>query len=187
MQFIPSTYFCLFALCAVSFSFTPRPYSLRFDSASSAALDLLWSYSCPLSAGRTVSSMAWNLVNLDLLAVAYSHAEGEESKGGLILFWSLKNPEYPQKVLETKVGVTSLDFSAAYPNLLAAGLYDGTVSIYDVRKVNPFIFLAHRVVDERLFLVLVATTHGWIVLPFVCPLASVSHSCAPLCVFRPPL
>ena len=31
-------------------------------------------------------------------------------------------------------GVTALDFSLAHPNLLAAGFYDGTVAIYDMRK-----------------------------------------------------
>jgi len=51
-----------------------------------------------------------------------------------VCFWSLKNPEYPERVLRMPCGVTALDFSLAHPNLLAAGFYDGTVAIYDMRK-----------------------------------------------------
>ena len=40
----------------------------------------------------------------------------------------------PDKVIHTPCGVTSIAFSAAHPNLLAAGMYDGTVCIFDIRK-----------------------------------------------------
>jgi dynein intermediate chain 4, axonemal len=70
----------------------------------------------------------------DLLAVAYGQFEFTNQGDGLILFWSLKNPEYPERVYRTQAGVMSLAFSERNPSLLAAGLYDGSVLIYDVRK-----------------------------------------------------
>ena len=44
---------------------------------------------------------------------------------GMILFWSLKNPEYPERAIRLPSGVTSIDFSTLRPHILAAGLYDG--------------------------------------------------------------
>lgn len=44
--------------------------------------------------------------------------------------------QYPERVFRTKAGVTAIDFSGANPNLLAVGLYDGTVCIYNVRSTK---------------------------------------------------
>lgn len=102
-------------------------------------VDRLWAYSCSITKGRNVSSMAWNKVNSDILAVGYGQFgfnEQSKVKNGLACCWNLKNPEYPERVFHCKAGVTAVDFSSAMPNLLAVGLYDGTVSIYNVRSTN---------------------------------------------------
>lgn len=99
-------------------------------------LDRLWAYQCPLSKGRNVSCLAWNKMNPDLLAVGYGQFEFNKQKSGLVCCWSLKNPEYPERVYTFEAGVTSLDFSQAHPNLLAVGLYDGTVAICNVRSLK---------------------------------------------------
>ncbi|XP_031569153.1 WD repeat-containing protein 78-like isoform X2 [Actinia tenebrosa] len=97
-------------------------------------LNKLWSYSCSLTKGNNVSCMAWNKKNLDILAVGYGEFSYSGQKGGLACCWSIKNPEYPERVFHVNSGVTALDFSAAHPNLLAVGLYDGTIAIYNVRS-----------------------------------------------------
>ena len=99
--------------------------------------------------GRPVTALAWNSANADLLAVGYGRVDfsldggqrsgkgvavDEEIGGGLVLFWSLRNPEHPEKVLRTPHPVTALDFSKRQPTLLALGLYSGDVSVYDVRR-----------------------------------------------------
>ncbi|XP_010223835.1 PREDICTED: WD repeat-containing protein 78-like [Tinamus guttatus] len=56
------------------------------------SLELLWSYACDLTNGRSVSSMAWNKLNPDLLAVGYGEFDFKEQKNGLVCCWSLKNP-----------------------------------------------------------------------------------------------
>eukprot|EP00753_Platysulcus_tardus_P007346 PLAT15148.1.p1 GENE.PLAT15148.1~~PLAT15148.1.p1 ORF type:complete len:939 (-),score=504.02 PLAT15148.1:184-3000(-) len=97
-------------------------------------LERLWSFQCPLTVGHSVSCMEWNKVNQDMLAVSYGQSSFGKQTSGLILFWSLKNPEFPEKVVRVASGVMSIAFSTAHPNLLAAGYYDGTVAVYDLRR-----------------------------------------------------
>ncbi|NXL46974.1 WDR78 protein, partial [Podilymbus podiceps] len=95
-------------------------------------LEQLWSYTCDLTNGHSVSSMAWSKVNADLLAVGYGAFDFKEQKKGLACCWSLKNPMWPERVFRCEHGVTALDFSTASPNLLAVGTYDGSIAIYNV-------------------------------------------------------
>ncbi|XP_064372403.1 dynein axonemal intermediate chain 4 isoform X2 [Dromaius novaehollandiae] len=100
------------------------------------SLQLLWSYTCDLTNGHSVSSMAWNKLNPDLLAVGYGEFDFKEQKSGLVCCWSLKNPMWPERVFQCEHGVTTLDFSMASPNLLAVGMYNGIVAIYNVQSRN---------------------------------------------------
>ncbi|EEY54122.1 Axonemal Inner Arm I1 Intermediate Chain Dynein [Phytophthora infestans T30-4] len=160
-----------------------RSDSFSVGPKSIEELEKLWTFSCELTQNRTVSCLAWNTANEDLLAVSYarndqsiqpevpaaspSPANGVQTSGtasnsvsrpgqnsqsaaastaavgagttgterdGLVLFWSLTNPEYPERIYQLPVGVTSIDFSTAHPYLLAVGFADGVVSIYDTRK-----------------------------------------------------
>eukprot|EP00472_Partenskyella_glossopodia_P011211 CAMPEP_0197518930 /NCGR_PEP_ID=MMETSP1318-20131121/4188_1 /TAXON_ID=552666 /ORGANISM="Partenskyella glossopodia, Strain RCC365" /LENGTH=870 /DNA_ID=CAMNT_0043069635 /DNA_START=47 /DNA_END=2659 /DNA_ORIENTATION=- len=97
-------------------------------------LNLLWNYQSPLTVGRNVSCLAFNPKNPDLLAVGYGSFDFDTKDKGYILFWSIKNPHYPCKKIEIATGVTSLDFSQESPNLLAVGLYNGSLAIYDIRE-----------------------------------------------------
>lgn len=107
----------------------------------------LFSYSNhELIQGRPVTAMVWNAISADLLAVGYGQTEifedvyrpgealDEEAQGGLVLFWSLRNPDYPEKILRTPHPVTALDFSKQNPMILAVGLLNGDVNVYDVRR-----------------------------------------------------
>ncbi|KAJ3321694.1 WD repeat-containing protein 78 [Boothiomyces sp. JEL0866] len=98
-------------------------------------IQLLWSYRCDLSRGRHVTNMSWNKQNEDILAVAYSESRFQSNAApGLILCWSAKNPEWPDRIYYTNSPVTSIDFSNMNPGLLAAGFQDGRIIIYDVRQ-----------------------------------------------------
>lgn len=76
-------------------------------------MQLLWQWSCDLTAGRNVSCMAWNHERHDLLAVGYGSFEFERQQGGLVCLWSMRNPSYPLWWFELESGVTALDFSKA--------------------------------------------------------------------------
>ena len=53
---------------------------------------------------------------------------------GLICLYSLKNTTHPEYSFNTDAGVMALDFHPKSPALLAVGLYDGTVLVFDVRN-----------------------------------------------------
>ena len=60
---------------------------------------------------------------------------------GLICCWSLKNPSHPEYTFTTESGVMCLDFHPQHSSLLAVGLYDGTVMVFDIRsRTNRPIF-----------------------------------------------
>jgi dynein intermediate chain 4, axonemal len=113
----------------------------------------LFAYSAPtLVRGRPVTCMSWNSENKDILAVGYGKVDflptttqpargskgeelsEEELASGLVLFWSLRNPDYPEKVLRTPHAITAIDFSKRNPSLLAVGFYNGDIAVYDVRR-----------------------------------------------------
>nr|XP_023650492.1 WD repeat-containing protein 78 isoform X1 [Paramormyrops kingsleyae] len=98
------------------------------------ALELLWSFSCELTVGQSVSSMAWNKKNPDLLAVGYGQFDLKNQKPGLICCWSLKNPMWPERIFPCQSGVTALDFSASHPGQLAAGMNDGSIAAFSVQS-----------------------------------------------------
>ncbi|KAL1520245.1 hypothetical protein AB1Y20_023715 [Prymnesium parvum] len=117
----------------------PRGATRRAGAASAAApgLERLWGFQCETSDGHNISCVEWNPENRDMLAVGYGEFDFSKQRPGLILFWSLKNPEFPDKIIKmngNSSGVMALSFSVHHPYLLAAGLYDGTVCIFDVRK-----------------------------------------------------
>jgi WD40 repeat protein len=103
-------------------------------------------FNSDLVQGRSVTTMVWNKVNQDLLAVGYGKLDtfvdnnkageyvDEQLQGGLVLFWSLRNPEYPEKVLRTPSPVTAMEFSRLSPMLLAVGFASGDVNVYDVKR-----------------------------------------------------
>lgn len=100
------------------------------------SLEDLFCFDAPqLTQGTTVTCAEWNRHNQDLLAVSYGDtAPVPTTPGGLVLFWSLKNPTYPERVLRTRHGVTALHFSSVHPNMVAAGTHDGSVMLWDLRR-----------------------------------------------------
>lgn len=83
-----------------------------------------------------MSCVSWNRKNSDILAVGYGKFEYNDEQSGLVCCWSLKNPEFPERYYKTDAGVTSIAFSQKHANLLAVGLFNGDIHIYDVRTNN---------------------------------------------------
>jgi WD40 repeat protein len=97
-------------------------------------LSLLWSYKCELTRGRSISAICLNKQNEDILAVGYGESRLlHDSSPGLILCWSVKNPEWPDRIYHTESPCTSVDFSKLNPSYLAAGFLDGRVIIYNTK------------------------------------------------------
>lgn len=55
---------------------------------------------------------------------------------GCVCVFSLKNPSYPEYLCHAQSGVICVDIHPAHPHMLAAGLADGNVAVYNLQK-NP--------------------------------------------------
>ncbi|XP_077955007.1 dynein axonemal intermediate chain 4 isoform X2 [Gasterosteus aculeatus] len=104
------------------------------ESPRSPAVERLWAFSYERSRGRSVSSMAWNKINPDFLAVGYGELGSSEQKAGLVCCWCLTNPTWPEWDVQCDSAVTSLDFSSINPSQLAVGMRDGTIAVYKVNS-----------------------------------------------------
>ncbi len=124
---------------------------LTVASADAPGLERLWTYACPLAANRAVTRVSWNRQNADIIAVGYGALEyGQDSAGGLVCVWSAKNPAFPERVYRTSAGVTALSFATQHPHLLAVGLHDGTVAVYDVSTFSNAPVLDTRCVPYKM-------------------------------------
>lgn len=105
------------------------------DNAKGSLLPL-WRFEYEKAKRLAVTSMVWcpQTQNDDLMVVAFGSYEfGKQSKGYLI-FYSLKNPSYPESVVPCDCAIMSLDVNPKKGYLIACGLYDGSVSIFNVRE-----------------------------------------------------
>ena len=66
-----------------------------------STINFLFKFACEQSKGRTVSSMDWNSVNTDLLAASYGEADLSLDRDGYLMFWSLKNPNFPERIIKS--------------------------------------------------------------------------------------
>jgi len=93
----------------------------------------LWRFSSEKAKRKQVTSIKWNPRYNDLCAVGFGSYDFMRQGTGVICCYSLKNTRFPEYVFNTDAGVCSLDWHPSHPAVLAVGLYDGTVLVYDVR------------------------------------------------------
>ena len=110
------------------------------EEASVSKLKLFWKFECEKTSSREVTCESWNPRNKDLLAVGYGAPrmtvtdESKKQFHGLVCFWTLKNPEFPARILNFDEEVTTIAFSRKRPYLLAVGVANGSVFVYDIRS-----------------------------------------------------
>jgi len=93
----------------------------------------LWRFSSEKAKRKQVTCIKWNPKYNDLCAVGFGSYDFMKQGTGVICCYSLKNTRFPEYVFNTDAGVCSLDWHPNHPAVLAVGLYDGTVLVYDVR------------------------------------------------------
>jgi dynein intermediate chain 1 len=94
----------------------------------------LWRFSTDRTKKKQVTALSWNGAHPDLFAVGYGSYDFLRQGTGLICCFSLKNTAHPEYTFSTESGVMSLHFHPQFHSLLAVGLYDGTVLVFDVRS-----------------------------------------------------
>ena len=119
-------------------------YKYWIDDADSAHATVLplWRIYYGKILKKQVTSICWNPKYRDLFAVGYGSYDFQKNvSGGAICVFTLKNPSHPEYYFETPSDTMCLEFHPQYPALLAVGLYNGTVMVYDIRikgvKNNP--------------------------------------------------
>ncbi|XP_068596201.1 dynein axonemal intermediate chain 4-like [Brachionichthys hirsutus] len=117
------------------------------ESSSSPTLEGLWAFSSKLTRTSSVTSAALNRQDPDILAVGYGDFNRPPF---LICCWSLKNQMRPRTVFHCHSCVTSLDFCANVPGLLAAGMYDGSVAVWDIGRQEEARFPSSRCLKTHL-------------------------------------
>jgi WD40 repeat protein len=82
-----------------------------------------------------------NSKNPDLIAVSYGEYDinltknkDKELKQGILAFWTLKNPTFPEKYIMWDYNITSCMFSRKQPHLIAIGDSQGNVAIFNIRS-----------------------------------------------------
>ncbi|CAD7973014.1 unnamed protein product [Amoebophrya sp. A120] len=93
----------------------------------------LWRFTSEKVKRKQVTAIRWNPKYTDLFAVGFGSYDFMRQGTGCICCYSLKNTKFPEFIFNTDSGVCSLDWHPSRPALLAVGLYDGTVLVYDVR------------------------------------------------------
>lgn len=121
------------AACFQEYKYLEDKADLKRDDGKGSFLPL-WSFTFSKAQRKTVTAICWNPHFTDLFAVGYGSYDFAKQGAGLICCYTLKNTSYPEYVFETDKGVMCLDFHPVHSSLLCVGLYDGTVSVYDVRK-----------------------------------------------------
>jgi len=72
-----------------------------------------------------------------IIIITLSSAQGdlpftENSDVGYVALWSLKNSSYPEYVSRTHCGALCLSFNRDHGYVLAVGLRDGSLAVYNV-------------------------------------------------------
>lgn len=107
------------------------------EDENAVTLKHLFKFEFDVTEGRQVSCMDINSVNPDLVAVGYGEFDidcTKTLKEGLLCFWTLKNPNFPEKIIRTEHSITCCQFSKKSPHLIAVGDSQGNISIYNVKE-----------------------------------------------------
>ena len=94
----------------------------------------LWKFVFQKEKKKQVTSVCWNPQFSDLFCVGYGSYDFSRQGPGMIACFTLKNPSYPEIIFNTESGIMCLHFHPQHPSMLAVGLYDGTVLVYNVQK-----------------------------------------------------
>jgi len=94
----------------------------------------LWKFTHDRTRRRHVTCVAWHRQYVDLFAASFGSFDFLRQTGGAIHLYTLKNPSHPEIPISVDCGVMSVEWHPTVATLLAAGLYDGSVCVYDVSK-----------------------------------------------------
>ena len=79
-----------------------------------------------------VTGLQWNPKYHDLFGVSYGSFDFyQKCQESMLCLFSLKNPSYPEYTCKAHCGIMCLDIHDKYPHMVAVGLYDGNIAVYN--------------------------------------------------------
>nr|CAB3238694.1 dynein intermediate chain 2, ciliary [Phallusia mammillata] len=93
----------------------------------------LWKFSFDKAKRLAVTALCWNPKHYDLFAAGHGSYDFTKQGRGMLLFYTLKNPSYPEYIYQTESGVMCLDVHPLYQYLVCVGFYDGSVGVFNVK------------------------------------------------------
>lgn len=94
----------------------------------------LWKFQYEKTKKMNVTEIVFNPAYYDLFAVCFgSHDFLKQPNEGYLCLFTVKNPSFPDYIIQTDCGVMCCDIHPSYPFLVVLGLYDGNVCVYDLR------------------------------------------------------
>ncbi|XP_075161226.1 dynein axonemal intermediate chain 4 [Haematobia irritans] len=130
------------------------PDPLAFEVRYSYRVDLLWTFSINPQDGdsKAISDLSWCPSHGDILAVAYGtfgSVCASIPQRGCVCIWNIKNPVNPERTYYFNAPVQCVEFSPFAPQLLAVGLYNGSVYVYDISNIQrPQIAMSQRLTSS---------------------------------------
>ncbi|KAJ3302341.1 cytoplasmic dynein with WD40 domain [Kappamyces sp. JEL0829] len=103
------------------------------DKKSGSCLPL-WKFFFQKEKQKQVTALCWSPQFSDLFVIGYGSYDFSRQGPGMIACFTLKNPSYPEFVYQTESGVMSCQFHPQHPSMIAVGLYDGSVLVYNIQK-----------------------------------------------------
>ncbi|XP_017027731.1 dynein intermediate chain 2, ciliary isoform X1 [Drosophila kikkawai] len=95
----------------------------------------LWKFQYDKTKKMNVTDILFNPSYYDLFAVCFgSHDFMKQTNEGYLCLFTVKNPSFPDYIIQTDSGVMCCDIHPAYPFLAVIGLYDGKVAVYNLRE-----------------------------------------------------
>ncbi|KAG7229755.1 hypothetical protein INR49_012551 [Caranx melampygus] len=94
----------------------------------------LWKFQYDKAKGLSVTALSWNKKYPDLYAVGMGSYDFSKQGHGMLIFYTFKNPSFPEYIYATNSGVLCLDIHDKHSSLVAVGFYDGCVAVYNLKQ-----------------------------------------------------
>ncbi|XP_006814057.1 dynein intermediate chain 2, ciliary-like [Saccoglossus kowalevskii] len=96
----------------------------------------LWKFSYEKAKRLAITALCWNPRYKDLFAVGHGSYDFMKQTQGMLCFYTMKNPSFPEYIFPVDSGIMCLDMHPEHPYLAAVGFYDGSVGVFNVVEKN---------------------------------------------------
>ncbi|XP_043933769.1 dynein axonemal intermediate chain 1 [Protopterus annectens] len=94
----------------------------------------LWKFQYDRSKRLAVTALCWNPKYKDMFAVGHGSYDFMKQNRGMLLLYTLKNPNFPEFIFNTESGIMCLDIHVDHPCFVVVGFYDGNVAVFNLKE-----------------------------------------------------